>query len=187
MNFKNTASRYGIVTKFFHWTIFILFVFQFVLGFTIMGSATGEEFDSSRLTLINWHKSTGILILALAIFRIVWRRTTPLPNWSETLTKRERKLYHWIELSLYSIMILKPLSGYMLAVADGQIILFFGLFAIPNVYGESAIMADVSLALHIITGIIFFIAWFAHIGLVFKHQFVNKDRLLKRMLPFTHQ
>ncbi len=184
---QNTSKRYGTVTKFFHWTIFILFVAQFTIGFMIMGIATGEEFDSSLLSQIGFHKSLGLLILMIVVLRIIWRRISTLPDWAETLTERERNRSHWIERLLYFVMIFKPLSGITLAMADGQSIPFFGLFTIPSFTGESEVLFTISLIFHIVTGLTFFVVWFAHIGLVLKHQFGKRDRLLNRMLPFTNQ
>ena len=41
---------------------------------------------------------------------------------------------------------------------------------------------DILLAGHISTHLLFVAAFAAHLGLVLKHQFVNRDRLLRRML-----
>jgi cytochrome b561 len=186
MHLMNRPRRYGVVTKFFHWSIFLLFVAQFALGYAIMGGAVGEHLDPARLPSIGLHLSLGLLLLVLAVLRLLWRRLTPLPNWARTLTKRERRIAHWTEQALYAAMIGKPLSGLTLALADGQPIPFFGLFSLPSV-GTSQLLVDVSVHLHAWTGFLFFAAWAAHLGLIFKHQFVNRDRLLYRMLPFTHQ
>jgi cytochrome b561 len=187
MTLQNTAKRYGSITKFFHWTIFILFVVQFTIGFMIMGVATGEAFDSSLLKQIEFHKSLGLLILMIVILRIIWRRISTLPDWAETLTENERNRSHWIERLLYFVMIFKPLSGITLAMTDGQSITFFGLFTIPSLTGQSEVLSIISLIVHILTGLTFFVVWFAHVGMVLKHQFGNRDWLLNRMLPFTNQ
>ena len=30
----------------------------------------------------NWHKSIGLVLLTLALARLIWRKTTPLPDWA---------------------------------------------------------------------------------------------------------
>jgi cytochrome b561 len=187
MKFKNTSQRYGIVTKSFHWSIFALFVIQFTIGFMIMGAAVGEHYDPANAKLLNWHHSIGLIILLLAIGRYSWRRMTPLPDWAETLSVPDRKVAHWVERLLYFVMIFKPLSGMALALGDGQDLMFFNQLSIPNFTGESETLVAIALVIHIITGLLFFGAWFVHIGMVFKHQWVKKDRLLNRMLPFSNQ
>jgi cytochrome b561 len=41
---------------------------------------------------------------------------------------------------------------------------------------------DILLGAHILTHVAFFLAFAVHVGLVLKHQFVDRDNLLRRML-----
>ncbi len=36
MQWKNTSSRYGAVTKLFHWTFFLLFIYQYVVAMNMV-------------------------------------------------------------------------------------------------------------------------------------------------------
>jgi cytochrome b561 len=186
MSLRNTPHFYGSVTKFFHWSVFILMAAQFTLGFMIMESVTGPDADPSKAGLLQWHHSIGLLILLLATARYIWRRNNPLPNWAPGLSTKEQHIAHWVESILYFVMFCKPISGMFLALADGQDLMFFNLFTITNFTGNIPLLFDVSLFFHMASGILFFLAWFIHIGMVIKHQFFKKDRLLNRMLPFTH-
>ncbi len=184
MTLQNTASRYGTVTKSLHWTIFILFTIMFILGFGLMGgdestTAFGAEWD----TIFDWHATIGLIVLILAIVRIVWRKTTPLPSWAPGLSKREQTLAHRTEQVMYVVMIAKPLSGYVLAGAAPHEIDLFGTIPLGNPFGESGGLNDVALAVHIVTGVAFLIAWVVHVGQALRHQFAKKDHLLERMLP----
>ena len=95
MPLKNSATHYGSVTRFLHWTIFILFVWQYLSAAimthvgrdnTLLGLTQGNYYD--------WHKSMGLILLILAIMRLVWRKTTPLPDWAPTLSQAEQVISH---------------------------------------------------------------------------------------------
>ena len=185
MPFKNSATDYGTVTRFLHWSIFILFVWQYLsaaimthLGRDkmLLGLTQGDYYD--------WHKSIGLVLLVLAIARLVWRKTTPLPDWAPTLSPAEQTISHRHELRLYWCMFLLPISGYLFVMAGGFGVKLFGCYPLPNPIGKLPWLATLTLAVHIIVSYaaIVFIAW--HAGLVLKHHFYDRDGFLHRMLPF---
>ena len=49
------------------------------------------------ITLLPVHVGLGIAILVLAIVRVFWRVSTPLPPWAESLSGAERKIAHHTE------------------------------------------------------------------------------------------
>lgn len=188
MQLTNSSKRYGAVTKFFHWVIFIGFVFQYFVATIMLRIAQSESFwGFTQGFLYNWHKSVGLIIFGLVIGRYLWRRLTRLPNWAPTLSKRERVWVHWIERILYICMFVMPISGYLFVMAGGYGVHFFGLYHLPNPIGKIEWLALIAEYTHWVTAITIVVTWFCHIGLVLKHQLIDRDRLLNRMLPFTHQ
>ena len=187
MQWKNSAQRYGATTKLFHWSIFLLLLYQYVVAINMTRmerSDTALGFFTQD-ALYNWHKSIGIVLLVLAFGRYMWRRSAPLPDWAPGLSPRERNLSHWIERVLYICMFVMPLSGILYVMAGGYGVLFFGRWPLPNFIGDNELLAQVGRTTHRVTAYIFLFAWLNHLTLVLKHQFVDKDRLLRRMLPFT--
>ena len=76
----NSTNRYGIVTKFFHWAIFLFFLNQYVVARIMLNTGNNElSLGFTQGALYNWHKSIGLIALAVIFFRYVWRRTTRLP------------------------------------------------------------------------------------------------------------
>ncbi|HEX5018959.1 MAG TPA: cytochrome b/b6 domain-containing protein [Actinomycetes bacterium] len=182
MRLRNDATGYGLVTKTLHWLTVVLLVLQFTIGYLVddeggrgRGRGRGEDsghgrgrggdddytfgFGDGDDTLLSVHVVIGSLILALTLFRIAWRKLTPLPAWAPSLSLFERKLATWTERVLYACLIAIPLSG---------LALFF--------------TSDDLLAFHIATHIAFFVAISVHLGLVLKHQLINRERLIGRML-----
>ncbi len=164
--------------------VFTLFTIMFVLGFGLMNKTEGDTvFGTDWQTVFNWHATLGLIVLILALIRIWWRKTTPLPSWAPGLSAGERKLAHRTEQVMYVVMVAKPISGYVLAGTAAHKIALFGAISLGNPIGESSWLGDVALAVHIVTGVVFLGTWVIHVGQALRHQFVKKDHLLERMLP----
>jgi cytochrome b561 len=82
-------------------------------------------------------------------------------------------------MALYALMFLIPLSGLALVLVSGED---------WDVWGREweapleIVDDDILLAGHISTHLLFAAAFALHLGLVLKHQFVDRDHLLQRML-----
>jgi cytochrome b561 len=178
-----TQKSFGSLVKFFHWTISLLFIFQF--GIAMVMTEMGKE-DAYREIFFMLHKSVGITILILASFRILWRKLTPLPDWPGTMTDFDKKLFLFMEWGLYLCMFLMPLSGYVLTMAEGDGFNFFGLFGMPDLVGKSEVLEEIGEFLHKITS--FLIVGFvgSHITLVLRQHFNFKDDFLSRMSLFKY-
>ena len=189
MQWTNSSSRYGPMTKLLHWTIFLLLLYQYVVAMNMIRMARTDTAlgGFSQDTLYNWHKSVGLVLLLLAFARYTWRRTTPLPDWAPTLTSFEKKATHWIERVLYICMFVMPIAGFIYVMAGGYGVMLFGRWPLPNALDGIDWLAETGRITHRVTAIVFVAAWLAHLTLVLKHQFVNRDGFLRRMLPFTQQ
>jgi cytochrome b561 len=185
MSVRNTPSGYGLVTKSFHWITFVLMLIQFAVGYLIT-RIDDDNYESipgmSEDRLFGMHMSVGATVLVLGVARLAWRILTPLPAWAPTLTRFERRYEHRIEQVLYFLMLAIPLSGMLAAMADGEDLAFFGVIEVPSFISEDSDLDDPALGLHIASHLAFFAAFALHVGLVLKHQLVDRDRLLGRML-----
>jgi cytochrome b561 len=176
---RSGAHGYGLVTKTLHWAMFLAIVTQFVIGYVMDAGASGrgrgrgrgegsgrgrgrgggyDPFGDDRMLTV--HVVLGLVILTLAAMRLAWRLTTPLPPWADTLTHGERTFAHWTERALYVLMFAIPITGLWLILVDD----------------------DDARTPHVFTHIAFFVVFVLHVGLVLKHQLVDRDRLLRRML-----
>ncbi|MBP2586936.1 cytochrome b561 [Streptomyces sp. PvR006] len=178
---RNGPHGYGIVTRALHWTLFAAVAAQFAVGYLLdaddggrgRGRGRGEESGRGRGrggdddaytpfgddTLLTVHVVVGGTVLLLGIARLVWRLATPLPPWAPTLTAGARRLAHATELVLYAATFAASATGLALLTA-----------------GEDL------LPVHIAAQVLLYAAVAAHVGLVLKHQLINRDHLLARML-----
>ncbi len=186
MAFMNSANRYGAVAKFLHWLIVLIFINQYVVGSLMMRLGKEELFlGVAAGPFYTWHKSVGVIALAIVLLRLTWRKTTRLPDWADTLEEWERATTKCVERALYGCMLMMPISGYVFTLAGGYPFKLFGVVPLPLLIEKNAALASIGEAAHLVFAYLTVIALTVHIGLGIKHQLVNKDRFLNRMLPFT--
>jgi cytochrome b561 len=179
----NSETGYGTLTKLFHWSIVLLFALQY-LGGNIM---TAIGFDSSFAGIgtndyYNWHKSLGLVALAIAVLRLVNRQLGKLPPWGPTLSAREKKLVHRYEQIFYLAMFVMPVSGWLYVMWGHYGVNLFEIWEMPRPLPRNTILRDVAKWTHIGAGWVLLGAVLCHVGLVLWHQLVRRDSLLKRML-----
>jgi cytochrome b561 len=185
MSTQTEESGYGLVTRTLHWAMFLLLGAQFLLGYSIDRADDLLEWAVDRWAggedgmLVALHVSLGIFILGLTVIRAVWRKVGGLPPWAPGLSTVERRVAHRIEQVLYATMFLIPLTGLALVLLSGDDWdLGRGRLRAPF----DLIDDDLLLGAHIVAHLVFFGALAVHVGLVLKHQFVDRDGLLRRML-----
>lgn len=175
----SSPQRYTGTAIFLHWSLALLFALLIGLGLYMTAQPDGDD----KWALYSLHKSIGLLAAWLILLRIVWRWRHPPPPLPDTLNRYEKGLAHAVHSGLYGLMLLMPLSGYLDSCGGGYKIDFFGLFPVPKLFAPSETLEAVSLALHVYGSYLFYILVSLHLIGVFKHQFILKDGLLRRMLP----
>ena len=184
MGIGNTQEGYGALTKLFHWLIVILFALQYI-GANIMTRIEWEEtaLGLSQATYYNWHKSLGLVALAIAVLRLVNRRVGRLPDWAPTLTPDEQRVIHRYEQLLYLAMFVMPVSGYLYVMAGGFGVELFGVWTLHNPIGKREALAFAAKWVHILSSYVLLAAILGHLWVVLRHQFIVKGGLIWRMLP----
>jgi cytochrome b561 len=183
-NTNNTdQSSYGWGTIIIHWSMALIIIGMYPLGLYI---DTLDYYDTAYRTVPHWHKSIGIILLALLLFRLVWKLITvsppPLPHSRilEVLTKL-------VHLALYVLMFIALISGYMISTADGRAIDLFNWFSIPALPAVIENQEDVAGAIHYWSTTILISLAALHTLAAFKHHFINKDQTLTRMLRMPQE
>jgi len=182
MNLDN-PSKFSKSTLLLHWSI----------GLTIMGLlATGiymSEFEFFPLYPI--HKSIGVLMIALVIWRVIWRIKNGWPvsvGQYSTVEKTMAKIVHYL-LLIGSILL--PLSGFMMSAIGGYGVSLFGLELVaanpdPNNPQEmipfNGAIAHFAHNVHGLAGKILLASVLLHIVGALKHHIIDKDSTLRRML-----
>ena len=179
MPLSNSANRYGIVAQLLHWSVVVLLIAQFILAEAAEELPLGVE----KLAMLARHKSVGITILGLAFLRIVLRladRPPPPPPMS-AWQRLAAATSHW---AMYAILFAMPLSGWMMSSAANYPVSWFGLVQLPDLVVPSESLQEVLHEIHeVLAGTLLFLVGL-HVLAALKHQFVDRDGLITRMLPW---
>jgi cytochrome b561 len=76
-----------------------------------------------------------------------------------------------------------PLSGYFYSLAAGVPVVYLGVLPLPELIGPDPVLKPVLKQLHLALVYTMLVFVVLHVLAAFKHQFIDKDGLLRRMLP----
>lgn len=173
-------TRYDTVAMILHWLTAALLIFMLFFGEELMevekgGSALGPSL----------HVSIGSSILVLAVLRLVWRLFNPPPAYSDGMAPWEQMSAKLMHLLFYVLLIGVPLTGWLatprfLSRKGAELSLtIFGVLPLPGVPNLGFPMKG----LHELGSNIGIALLALHVLAAMKHQFINRDDVLRRMLP----
>ena len=179
MRIRNTEHAYGLTSKLLHWSVAILIVGLIALGWYMVDLT---YFDTWYNESLAYHKALGMLVLALGVLFITWRFISPPPHHQSSLKRWERITASAIHYALISMMILIPVTGYFISTSAGKSIEIFGWFEIPAVMDVDKTLRDVAIELHYYLGYGTGVLVCFHAAAALKHQFMDRDGTLARMI-----
>ena len=193
-------SRYSAVAMTLHWLIALSIFGLIPAGWWMADAIKDPATQNQAYQVFQIHKSIGLTVLALTIARLAWRLSHPAPPLPEGMAGWERFAARATHVGFYAVTLALPLTGWAyvsagwaaeldkpLAVATS----WFGLFEAPHWSAISGMAEEArrAFAFQAISAHSL-LAWAAivliglHVGAALKHQFLNKDDLLGRMIPF---
>ncbi len=179
-------TRYSALAMVLHWLLALGLVGMFAMGLYM----ADLPFSPQRLKLYNWHKWAGITILALSVVRLVWRlshRPPALPQSIEwAMPKWQLLAFHATHFGMYALFFIVPLVGWAYSSAAGFPIVVFGVLRLPDFVPVSKELAALIKPWHEITAFTLAGLVLMHVAAAAKHQVIDKDRLINRMLPGSH-
>lgn len=185
MALVDTPGRYGAITKGFHWVIALAILAIVPLGHL----AVDAPFDSAaalerKIRLFSIHKTLGVLVFAAALARILWafgqRRPGPLrpDRRAEVLLA---SVVHWV---LYASLVAVPLSGWLAHTTSSFAApVWLPLDAVEAWVAKDPAVAGRFAAIHTMCQWVMVGAIALHIAGALKHQVIDRDATLRRMLP----
>lgn len=183
MSLKSSHHHWGSVAKGFHWLSAVLIIGLIFVGIAMVNFIADTGL---RFYLYQMHKTFGFVVLALIVLRLIWRMfdKRPLPpNTSPALQRAASFLHLFFYVAIFSMI----LTGWLMVSTSVLPIpvSIFGWFNVPTLTTPYAELEIKYKALHHIIGWFLLCAIVIHIAAALKHHFIDKDNVLKRMLPFT--
>lgn len=182
MNIRNSHTNWGVVSIAVHWVVAVAVIGLFAVGLYMVEL---DYYDSMYRTAPFVHKSIGILLFLLMVFRLLWRLVNTTPTPLESHKRWEQKAAHWMHNGLYILLFILMISGYLISTADGRGISVFGWFEVPSILSGIDNQEDIAGGVHEILAYILIAFVVVHAVGALKHHFIDKDRTLTRMLGQT--
>ena len=175
------GARYTGTAIALHWLIAVLIIGGFWLGW-VMTDIPG--LTPTKLRYYSWHKWAGVTVFALAWLRVIWRLSHPAPALPDGMPPLQRWVSNVVHGLLYVLMIVIPASGYLYSSAAGIQVVYLGVLPLPTLIDPDQQLKVVLRLVHIWLNYSLLGLFGLHLLGVLKHTFIDRDRLLARMIPF---
>lgn len=172
-------KRYTSTAIALHWLMAIMIFGMLALGFYMQDLPLSPE----KLKLYSWHKWAGVTVFLLVLLRLAWRLTHRPPALPASMPKLLQFAAHAGHLVLYALMLVIPLSGWLMSSAKGFQTVWFGVLPIPDLLDKNKELGDLLQTVHMSLNLLFAVVIAGHIGAALKHHLIDKDDILTRILP----
>jgi cytochrome b561 len=178
----NTRERWGSVSIGLHWTIAALVLLVQVPAGLIMDAVGPGTVQNAGY---NIHKTTGIVIFLLAIIRLGWRWSQPVPLLPADLPAWQAKAAATTHVLLYLLLFAMPITGFLYTAMGGFPVPFFGLYDLSRLMPVNKPVAEILKATHDNLQYVLYAVVALHVCGALHHHVVRKDGVLRRMLSPT--
>lgn len=180
-------TRYSSLLIVIHWLMAVAIIGMLTSGFLMSGTILD---NSLKFKLYQLHKSTGVLLLIAILARIVVRLFSVTPDLPGSISKIEKCLAKTGHLLLYILMIIMPISGWIMVSSSvyGYPTMVYDLFRWPHIQDLVNIniaankeISSMANNIHYIAAICLVGMLVLHVGAVFIHFFKDRTNILKRI------
>ncbi|OAB82279.1 cytochrome B [Wolbachia endosymbiont of Laodelphax striatellus] len=170
-------NKYSLGLRIIHWLMSALIIGMLCSGLYMKNLPISSEIKFSIYAI---HKACGITVLALIVVRIFFRVFTYVPPLPANFSRFVINASKTIHFCLYALMVLIPLSGYVMSSASSKEIKYF--FHIPLLINHNEDLASAANQLHSILAYFMVLFIILHIIGALKHTFIDKQNIFKRMI-----
>lgn len=172
-----TDVKYAKSQRLLHWLVAVIVIVM--LTATFYFDALPKSLKS---TAYNFHKLFGILVLLLMVMRLYSLCKNGRPSEPERMPKFQKHIAHAVHFSLYILLFLMPITGWVFVTAAGRPPHLFGMtLSFPGV-GSSSFVRGLFHDFHLCIAWILIVLISMHVLAAFKHYFLDKDGIVQRML-----
>ncbi|MCR6666896.1 MAG: cytochrome b [Methyloversatilis sp.] len=171
--------RYTRTAMSLHWLIALMLFGMFGFGLYMVELPLSPQ----KLKFYSYHKWAGVTVFLLVLARLAWRithRPPALPAGMPAWQVKAAKAGHHL---LYLLMVIVPLSGWLMSSAKGFQTVWFGVLPLPDLLAKDEALGEALLLTHRLLNWFFMLVVAGHVVAALKHHFIDRDGLLSRMLP----
>lgn len=177
MRLGDGSDRYGAVSRGLHWTMALLFLWQFG------GMVAKEVLGRTPLTgfWVGSHASVGLLLFILLLVRAMWAlaQRGRRPAYGDGVIGALARIGH---AALYALMLVVPLLALLRMFGSGKPVQFFGVMVRPATGRAIDWMTAPANLLHGTLAWLLLLLIAGHVGMVLVHRFWWRDGVAGRMI-----
>ena len=171
-------ARFNLALITLHWLTLAL------IAGSYLTSELQEAFEDTPTEALikDWHAMLGVTVLALAVLRIAVRAVSRAPAIEPPPPRWQARIATLVHLALYGLMLLLPLTGWLMLNADGESVSWFG-HALPVLVGPSRRLAHTLEDVHEAIANAGYFLIGLHAAAALFHHYVVRDNTLRLMVP----
>ncbi|HYN78751.1 MAG TPA: cytochrome b [Lamprocystis sp. (in: g-proteobacteria)] len=181
------TDRYALVQRLLHWLIVMLVLGVLGVGITLgfLGYDGVKETFGGEATnaLFAYHKTGGVLILALMILRLALRVSLGAPPYRRPLAGFERIASRAVHGLFYVGLLAMPVIGWLATAAGGYPVEFFG-WTLPGFIGKDQSLSETLFTVHGVVGWVILGLIVLHVAGAVRHWLIKRDGVMARMSLF---
>lgn len=173
------SERYTPAAIALHWIVALLILANLALGLYTVDL----PLSPAKLRNFSYHKWIGVTVFMLAAARLLWRLGHPPPALPAAMARWERNAAQLTHALLYVLFFAAPLTGWLFSSAAGFQTVYLGVVPIPDLLSKDKALADALKLAHKSINYTLAAVIVLHAAAALKHHFIDKDDVLRRMLP----
>jgi len=171
-------ARFTLPARLLHWSMAVLILAMLPIG-AAMVTSLGDYH-----ALVSLHRPLGVLILALALLRLAYRRRHPPPPLPADLPRWQRRAAHASHLALYGLMLALPLVGWAMLSAARYPVALVGPLVLPPILPGNPMLHAGLRVLHTVLAYALAATVLAHLGAALLHGLIRQDGVFASMAPW---
>ena len=175
MSILNNKTKYGLLSKLFHWLTAAGLIVQIPLGFYLVDL----DFGQSRVDIENYHILFGLIVFYVILIRLIFKVLTPIPDFKGSAFLGQKFIARLNHLLLYLTLLTVTISGILKKLFNGEsLVIFFKKINLTYNYE----LSEQFYSIHILANYALIGLITLHILAALFHKFFLRENILKRIL-----
>ncbi|HXP03505.1 MAG TPA: cytochrome b [Stellaceae bacterium] len=174
-----SLSSYDRVMRTVHWTTLALVAAAFAAVWAADPAVVGHYVGP----VVQVHRSLGLTVAALTVFRLAWRWRVGIPDLPVDMPAVQKLAARTIEGLIYLLLLAQPLVGLLYTNAYGLRAKLFFLVEIPALIACDRPLGEQLGNIHSFLGYVLLTLIGLHAAAALFHHFVRRDEVLNTMMP----
>lgn len=171
---------YRTPARMFHWGVAAAVLLMIPAGLVMTQDGLSRSVQD---TLFVFHKNLGTLLVPVILARLIYRLTHKPPPLPDTMPGWQRRIAGLSHVTLYGLLLVMPLSGFIRVRAGGFPIELLDLLGAGPWLAKSDPLADSAQLVHAVAAFLLILLLALHIGAALHHVLIRRDGIWSRMWP----